>query len=173
MASAISPSSRKRKADEWEWESFPEEDPTVDENIALAKYYGTCSSTSSLSSASSSASSSTSSIATSSAPSIPITKKPVAPSRKKPNVIVRDKRHIFYGSNSNVPRVDSSIITLIPSKSTSWVWDHFHKFSLLTHPDKKGVVSCNICYLAAEKDKNIKFTVDYKVYIASHSDFSN
>ena len=54
MASAISPSSRKRKADEWEWESFPEEDPTVDENIALAKYYGTCSSTSSLSSASSS-----------------------------------------------------------------------------------------------------------------------
>ena len=158
MAASISPSSRKRKADD-EWESYSEEDPITAENNALAKYYGSCSSTSSLSNSSSGST----------------TKKSVPQSRKKPNAIVRDRRHVFYGSNSSVPRVDSSIISLIPSKSTSWVWEHFHKFNPLTHPDKKGVVSCNICYLAAEKDNNkkIKFTVDYKVYITYYRIYNN
>lgn len=155
MAASISPSSRKRKVDD-EWESYSDEDPITAENNALANHYGSCSSTSSLSNS----------------PLGSTTKKSVPPSRKKPNVIVRDRRHVFYGSTSSVPRVDSSIIWSIPSKSTSWVWKYFHKFNPLTHPDKKGVVSCNICYLAAEKDKNIKFTVDCKVYITSHLIFT-
>ena len=82
---------------------------------------------------------------------------------RKQTTIVRDNRRNFYGTNAPLNRVDSSVVTLVPSKSTSWVWDHFHKFNILTHPYKKDVVSCNICRLAAEGDKNINFTVEYKV----------
>lgn len=158
MASAVTDNSlpsRKRSADDWE--DYEEENSITAKNRALALQYGSCSSTSSISNSSFSTS----------------TKKPDNKKARKQTTIVRDNRHNFYGINAPSTRVDSSVVTLIPSKSTSWVWDHFHKFNILTHPDKKGVVSCNICRLAAESDKSINFTVEYKVQITQRRNSSN
>ena len=54
-------------------------------------------------------------------------------------------------------------MSLVVSKSTSWVWAHFMKFYPILHSDMKDMASCNKCRSEAGANKDIKFHVEYKV----------
>jgi hypothetical protein len=119
------------------------------------------SSFSSLSSNSSSSSSVSQQVARQAA--VPATKK----RKVAPTVLVREPTRNFFSLDVIGPRPVSSQVSLVTSTSTattSWVWSYFMKFDAAKHPTSKNEVSCNICKVAAETNKDIKFTIDYKVY---------